>query len=172
MTELVGRYGDLFIDLPPTISYAPGTELVCQIYVANPTDADREYMLMITVATTEGKSLAEYPVKVDDGLWFPVGANDVLGLPGAVACEYSDAIATFNLYERESGEITDSTSVVLVSAGTDLSTPTPPLPFLPVPSNTTSEFDWSGIISIMAMAMMMGMMLTMTRGMFRENKDE
>ena len=172
MPDLVGQYGDLFIDLPPTIAYAPGTELVCDIYVANPTDVDREYMMMITVATVEGKALAEYPIKVDNGLRFVVEAHNVLGLPGAIACEYTDAVATFNLYEREFGGITDSTSVVLVSAGTDLSTPAPALPFLPAPSTTTPGFDWSGIISIMAMAMMMGMMLTMTRGMFGEKQRE
>ncbi|GAH75386.1 unnamed protein product, partial [marine sediment metagenome] len=71
-----GVYGDVFWNLMPSIVYVPGTELPCTVYVANPTDEDREYMLALIISSA-GETIAEYPIRVDDETWFPVEANTV-----------------------------------------------------------------------------------------------
>ena len=41
-----GTLGDIFWDLAPWITYEPGYDLGCSIYVANPGDAEKEYTLI------------------------------------------------------------------------------------------------------------------------------
>jgi hypothetical protein len=46
VTVMAGRLGDIFWDLAPYIVYAPGFDIGCNIYVANPSDTAKEYALM------------------------------------------------------------------------------------------------------------------------------
>jgi len=149
---LVGEYGDIFWSLPPSIVYVAGSEIHCRIYVANPTDADREYMLMATLSRN-GEVVSEFPIRVDEAAWFSVQANNVVSLPGALVLDYTDAALTVNLYERETDEITDSVSTALTSAGT---ANLPVLPGIPA-----APSDMSNLMNMLVMFMVMVMMMTM-----------
>ncbi len=150
--DLVGEHGDIFWSLPPSLTYAAGSEIHCRIYVANTTDTDREYMLMATISRN-GQVITEFPITVDEAAWFTVQADNVVSLPGALVLGYSDAVLTVNLYERETDEIADSVSTALTSAGTAN------LPVLPgVPAVTS---DISGLMNMLVMFMLIAMMMNM-----------
>ena len=112
---LGGTYGDVFWSLMPSTVYVATTELPCTVYVANPTDEDREYMLSLAV-WRDGSVITEYTVRVDDLVWFPVDADSVISLPGALVVGYSDAALVMSLFERERGEVVDVVSVALTSS--------------------------------------------------------
>jgi hypothetical protein len=153
-TELVGGYGDIFWSLSPSMTYVAGSEIHCRIYVANPTDVDREYMIMASL-TRNGEVLSEFPIKVDEVAWFSVEANNVVSLPGALVLDYTDVALTVSLYERETNEITDSVSAALTSAGT---VNLPVLPGIPTTSSETS--DIMSVLMMFMMVMMIGTMMT------------
>ncbi len=153
--SLVGEYGDVFWSLTPSVVYVAGTELFVRVYVANPTDVDREYMLIASVLSA-GQVVSEFPITVDEMTWFTVEADNVVALPGAVRIGYTDAALTLNLYEREQNEIVDSVSTALTSAGT---AGLPPLPGLPGPP--PGGFDMSSIMNMMIMVMIMVMIMKM-----------
>ena len=48
---VMGELGDIFWDLPPWIVYSPGYDVGCSIYVANPTEVEKEYALRQTKGT-------------------------------------------------------------------------------------------------------------------------
>jgi hypothetical protein len=152
--ELVGAYGDIFWDLSPSMTYVAGSEIHCRIYVANPTDVDREYMIMASL-TRNGEVVSEFPIKVDEAAWFSVEANNVVNLPGALVLDYTDAALTVSLYERETNEITDSVSTALTSAGT---ANLPVLPGIPITSSDTG--DIMSVLMMFIMVMMIGTMMT------------
>ncbi len=160
-----GVYGDVFWDLMPAVMYVPGTELPCTVYVANPTDEDREYMLALVISSG-GTTIAEYPIRVDDETWFPVEANSVISLPGALLLGYSDIALTMSLYEREQNEIIDTVSTALTTAGTsglpDLPDvpPFPEFPGLP----PAGGLDLGSVMSLMLTMMIIVMMMKMMTG--------
>lgn len=150
----VGNHGDLFWNVPPSMVYAAGTEFHARIYVANTTEADREYMLMATVSR-EGQVLSEFPVTVDGAAWFSVGAGDVVGLPGAMTVDYSDVTLTLNLHERVTGEVTDSVTSALVSQE---SQSYPLLPALPQLVTDAASDMMSPLITLATLMMVMTML--------------
>jgi len=150
--DLAGEYGDVFWSLSPVLTYVAGSEAHCRIYVANTTDEERQYMLMAELSR-EGEVIDQFPLKVDGLAWFTVGANNVVGLPGAVILNYTDCALTINLYERETNQITDSVSTALTSQGT---ANLPVLPGLPAVSTETPD-----IMSTMLIFMVLVMMTTM-----------
>jgi len=157
-----GVYGDVFWNLMPSLVYVPGTELPCTVYVANPTDEDREYMLAL-VLSSGGAAIAEYPIKVDDLTWFPVEANSVIGLPGALLLGYSDVALTMSLYEREQNEIIDTVSTALTTTGTSGLPDLPDVPAFPdfpgLPP--TTGIDMSSMVNLMITMMIVVMMMKM-----------
>lgn len=156
--QLAGKYGDVFWDLTPVVVYVANSEIFCHVYVANPTDTDREYMLVL-VLLRGGVSLAEYPVLVDELVWFPVEAETVISLPGALLLGYSDVVLTINLYEKEQNKVVDSASIVLTTSGT---TGLPGLPEIPgVPIEDGVGVDLSGLVSLMITMMIVVMMMRM-----------
>lgn len=161
-------YGDVFWNLMPSMVYAPETELPCTVYVANPTDEDREYMLALRIFLA-GVLVTEYPVRVDNITWFPVEANSVVGLPGALVLGYSDVVLIMSLYEKEQNEIVDTVSTALTTIGTSGLPSFPGLPGFPeLPETPTTAIDLSSIMSMVIMlaslAMLGMMMKTMTKG--------
>jgi len=158
------QYGDIFWDLFPVLAYVPGTEIPCIIYVANPTDTDRVYMISAALIR-DGETLVEYPIRVDNVTEFPVEANSVISLPGSLVMAFSDCALTLNLYEKEQNEVVDSVSAALTSTGTAglPDVPTPGLPGLPpvydVPGDTGNII--SSMVEIMIMMMVMMMMMKM-----------
>lgn len=166
------HYGDIFWSLSPALVYVPGTEISCIIYVANPTDIDRTYMISAAL-TTGGATLIEYPIRVDNITEFPVEANSVISLPGSMVMAYSDCALTLRLYEKEQNEVVDTVSAALTTVGAanlpDI--PTPGLPGLPpiyddVPDGTTdTASSMLGLmITMIIVVMMMKMMTKMIGG--------
>jgi len=164
-----GVYGDVFWNLMPSVVYVPGTELPCTVYVANPTDEDREYMLALVISSA-GATIAEYSIKVDDQTWFPVEANSVIGLPGALLLGYSDVALTMSLYEKEQNEIIDTVSTALTTAGTSGLPDLPDVPAFPefpgLPP--TTGFDIGSIMGLMITMMIVVMMMKMMTGAMAE----
>lgn len=155
----IGKYGDLFWSLAPSMVYAGGAEFHARIYVANTTELDREYMLMASVSR-DSQMLSEFPVTVDGAAWFSVEAGSVVSLPGAMMVDYTDAVLTLNLYEKETNEITDSVATVLTSQGTEYFPLLPGLPQLPA----SAADMMSPLMSLIALVMVMMMLSSMTRG--------
>lgn len=157
--SLVGEYGDVFWSLTPSVVYVAGTELYVRIYAANPTDIDREYMLMAQVSSA-GQVITEFPVKVDEGTWFEVEAGSVVSLPGVLLVGYTDVALTLNLYEKEQNDVVDSVSTALTSAGT---AGLPALPGIPgIPTDTISNI-LNMMIMLVVVIMMMKMMTKVTK---------
>ena len=155
----IGKYGDLFWNVAPSMVYAGGAEFHARIYVANTTAVDREYMLLATVSR-DSQVLSEFPVTVDGAAWFSVAAGSVVSLPGAMTVDYTDAALTLSLYERETNEVTDSVSTVLTSQGTEYFPLLPGLPQLPAGAADMI----SPLMSLIALIMVMMMLSSMMRG--------
>lgn len=155
-----GVYGDVFWNLMPSITYVPGTELPCTVYVANPTDENREYMLALVISSA-GETIAEYPIRVDDETWFPVEANSVVGLPGALLLGYSDVALTMSLYEKEQNEIIDTVSTALTTMGTSGLPELPDVPPFPefpgIPPS--AGIDLGSVMTLMLTMMIIVMMM-------------
>jgi hypothetical protein len=152
--DLVGESGDIFWNLSPSMTYVAGSEIHCRIYVANPTDVDREYMMMASLSRN-GEVISEFPIRVDEAAWFSVEANNVVNLPGALVLDYTDVALTVSLYEKETNEITDSVSTALTSAGTAN------LPVLPgIPSTAADTGDIMSMLMMFMVVMMIGTMMT------------
>ena len=75
ITVMGGELGNIFWDLPPWIVYAAGYDLGCTIYVANPTDTEKEYALMSRLSSNE-TVISEEAVKVFGYAWFKVDPKD------------------------------------------------------------------------------------------------
>jgi hypothetical protein len=150
----VGKYGDLFWNLAPSMVHTAGAEFHVRIYVANTTGIDREYMLMATVSRDE-QVLSEFPVTVDGGAWFSVGAGDVVSLPGAMTVDYSNAVLTLNLYERATGEITDSISTVLINQESQYYPLLPALPQLVTEAASDMMSPLITLVTLMTVMMML-----------------
>jgi len=160
---LGGTYGDVFWSLLPSMVYVAGTELPCTVYVANPTDTDREYMLSLAI-TRAGELVTEYPVRVDDLTWFPVDAESVISLPGALVIGYSDVALVMSLYEREQNSVVDTVNTALTTTGTSGLPELPGFPGLP-PVN--GGIDMSSLISLMITMMIVVMMIRMITRMVK-----
>lgn len=146
---LVGDYGDVFWDLDPAVFYMAGGEIPCQIYVANVTDTDREYMLLATVSR-DGTVISEFVVTVDGKAWFPVEAESVVSIPASMVVNYTDVVLTLNLYERDTNSVTDSVSAALYSTTGGF---LPPFPGVP----PSAGFDMYSMMMLMVVVMMMTM---------------
>ena len=112
--ELASSLGDLLWDLFPNIYYIPDSEMFCHIYVANPSDVDREYMLMARVSVND-TVISEDAIRVNGTAWFQVDAEDRIALQGALALEESDVTLTIILYEKESGEAVDQVQAQMLT---------------------------------------------------------
>ena len=155
-----GKYGDLFWNLAPSMVHTAGMEFHARIYVANTTEVDREYMLMAAVLRNE-QVLSEFPVTVDGAAWFSVGAGDVVSLPGAMTVDYSDALLTLNLYEKATGDNTDSIATVLVGQESQYY---PLLPALPQMVTGAASDMMSPLITLVTLMMVMMMLSGVTKG--------
>ena len=120
--ELASSLGDLFWELFPSVYYISGSEMFCRIFVANPSDVDREYMLMARVSVND-TVISEDAIRVNGTAWFQVDAGDSVMLQGVLALEESDILLTLILYEKESGESVDQVQAQLLTpvAAADMS---------------------------------------------------
>ena len=152
ITVMGGELGNIFWDLPPWIVYAVGYDLGCTIYVANPTDTEKEYALMSRLSSNE-TVISEEAVKVFGYAWFKVDPKDFIKLRGALRSDESDVVLSVLLVERETQEIADSVSTSLVAPA--VSTLPPTWPGAPGTTGTTG-FDWSSLMAMMLPIMMLG----------------
>jgi len=114
MNNLAGELGDIFWDLAPSITYQPGSELGCTIYVANPTDREKEYALMSRLSSDE-TVISEESIRVYGYAWFKVDPGDFIRLHGALKFDETDCTLSVLLIERETNDVTDLVSTTLVS---------------------------------------------------------
>ncbi len=165
ITVMGGELGNIFWDLPPWIVYATGYDLGCTIYVANPTDTEKEYALMSRLSSNE-TVISEEAVKVFGYAWFKVDPKDFIKLRGALRSDESDVVLSVLLVERETQEIADSVSASLVAPA--VSTLPPTWPGTPGTTGTTG-FDWSSLLGMMLPIMMLGIVAsTLKPGKERE----
>ena len=166
ITVMGGELGNIFWDLPPWIVYAPGYDLGCTIYVANPTDTEKEYTLISRLSSND-TLISEEAVKVFGYAWFKVDPNDFIKLRGALRANESSAVLSVLLIERETEEMADAVSTSLV-APTVSSLP----PSWPGNPGTTAAagFEWSSMLTMMFPFMMLGMMLPVLKP--KQGKEE
>ncbi len=140
-----GKLGDIFWDLAPWLVYTPGYDLGCTIFVANPTDSEKEYALIARLSRNS-TVVREEAIPVFGHAWFKVDSEDFIRLYGALRFSESNADLAVSLVERETEEVADSVSARLYSAAW------PGMP--PVPAG----FDWGSLLGMLLPLMMMGMM--------------
>ncbi|MFA5378228.1 MAG: hypothetical protein WC455_20915 [Dehalococcoidia bacterium] len=151
MTVMSGELGDIFWDLAPWITYEPGYDLGCSIYVANISDTEKEFSLIARL--TQGSVvISEEALPVFGNSWFKVAPGDFVRLKGALRFDDSDCELSILLVERETEEIADSVVTVLVSPESAGALP----PSWPGTSTSTTS-DMSTMMAMMLPIMMIGM---------------
>jgi len=148
ISVMAGKLGDIFWDLTPYIVYAPGYDIGCNIYVANPTDTEKEYALMARLSRNT-TLISEEAIPVFGYTWFKVDPGDFITLKGALRFMESNADLTISLVERETEETTDSVSTRLVTSTAAL-----PPAWPGAPGTTT---DWSSMLGMMMPMLMFAM---------------
>ncbi len=162
-----GTLGDIFWDLAPWIVYAPGYDLGCNIYVANPTDTPKEYALMARLSS-KTTVISEEALPVFGYTWFTVEPGDLVTLKGALRFNESNADLTVSLIERESGEPTDAVVTLLVEQTTSVlppgwggSTTTP----------GTTQTTWNSMLGMIMPVVMLGMLGMVVSSASRPQKE-
>ena len=150
ISVMAGKLGDIFWDLAPYIVYSPGFDIGCNIYVANPTDAEKVYALMATLSRDTTK-LGEEALPVFGYTWFKVEPGDFITLKGALRFSDTNASLTVSLVERESQAAIDSVATSLIAPTTSA---------LPPAWAGTTATNWSSMLGLM-MPMLMLVMLGM-----------
>ena len=150
VTVMAGKLGDIFWDLSPWIVYAPGLDIGCNIYVANPTDTVKEYALLARLSRNTTK-LSEEALPVFGYTWFKVDPGDFITLKGALRFAESNADLSVSLIERETQEATDWVVTSLVAPTTSALPPA-------WPGATGVTTDWSSMLGLMMPMLMFGML--------------
>jgi len=160
ITVMSGELGDIFWDLAPWITYEPGYDLGCSIYVANPADTEKEYALMARLSR-DAVVISEEVLPVFGYSWFKVDPGDFVRLKGALRFDESDSELAILLIERETEEVSDSVVTVLVSPTAAGALP----PSWPGTGSTpgTSGSDWSSMLMMMLPVMMLGSVVAVAR---------
>jgi len=168
ITVMSSELGDIFWDLAPWITYEPGYDLGCSIYVANPGDTEKEYTLMARLSR-EGTLISEEALPVFGYTWFKVAPGDFVRLRGALRFDESDSELALLLVERETEEVTDTVVSLLVSpASAGVLPPTWP----GTGTSTGTSTDWSMMMAMMLPVMMIGTVAAATKSNGDEKKAE
>lgn len=153
ITVMESEKGNIFWDLPPWIVYTAGCDLGCTIYVANPSDTEKEYALISRVTSGE-TVISEDAIKVFGLAWFKVAPKDFVRLRGALCSDETDVVLSVLLVEKETEEIADSVFTSLVAPAVSALPPTWP------ESPDTSGFDWSSLLALIMPVMMLGVIVS------------
>ncbi|MCL0076486.1 hypothetical protein M1O12_00380 [Dehalococcoidia bacterium] len=156
--DLAGALGDVFWDLPPWITYMPGSDIGCVIFVANPTDVVREYALM-SYLSSEGAVISEESVTVFGHSWFKVDPGGFVRLHGAFRFENTNVTLILSLIERESDEETDAVSTFLAQPAAPLWPQWPEGPGVQEPGILPD----GGFMELLMIMITMGMVFRMAR---------
>ena len=154
MNDLVGSKGDIFWDLPPVITYLPGSELGCVIYVANPTDSEKEYALIGHLYSNDTE-ISEEAVTVYGYSWFKVDPGDFIRLHGALTFSETEVTLTVSLIERESDTETNRVSTFLAMPEAVMWPPGWP----GAPTSPETGFDWSSLLMLLMFGVVAVMMI-------------
>ena len=160
ITVMSGELGDIFWDLAPWITYEPGYDLGCSIYVANPTDTEKEYTLMARLSR-DTVIVSEEVLPVFGYTWFKVAPGDFIRLRGALRFDESDSELAILLIERETEEVADSVVTLLVSPSGAGALP-PSWPGVPGAPGSSGA-DWSSLLFMMVPVMMLGTVVAAAR---------
>ena len=166
ITVMSSELGDIFWDLAPWITYEPGYDLGCSIYVANPGDTEKEYTLMARLSR-EGTLISEEVLPVFGYTWFKVAPGDFIRLRGALRFDESDGELAILLIERETEEVTDTVVSLLVSPANASALP-PSWPGTGTSAGTS--MDWSLMMAMMLPVMMIGTVAAATESTGDEKK--
>jgi len=169
MTVMGSELGDIFWDLAPWITYEPGYDLGCSIYVANPSDTEKEYALMARLSR-DTVIVSEEVLPVFGYTWFKVAPGDFIRLRGALRFDESDSELAILLIERETEEVADSVVTLLVSPSGAGALP-PSWPGVPGAPGSSSA-DWSSLLFMMVPVMMLGTVVAAARPAKDEKKVE
>ncbi len=150
LSILSGELGDIFWDLPPVVSYLTGMDLGCSIYVANPTEVEKEYALMARLTRNETR-ISEEALPVFGYTWFKVAPREFIKLNGALRFTENDASLAVLLVEKETEEVTDSVSTYLAKVSSSVLPPW-------LGGSTTTTTDWSSLLGMMFPFLMLGIM--------------
>lgn len=150
VTVMAGAKGDIFWSLAPYIVYAPGFDIGCNIYVANPTDTAQEYALMARLSRDTTK-ISEEALPIFGYTWFTVEPHDFVVLRGALRFNESNADLTVSLIERETEEVVDVVATRLIAPTTSALPPAWP----GAPGGTA--INWSSMLGMMLPVLMLGM---------------
>jgi len=164
ITVMGGKLGDIFWDLPPWITYSSGFDLGCVIYIANPTNEEKEYALMAKLSS-DSTVISEEALPVFGYTWFKVDPGDFIRLYGALRFDETDCDLTVSLTERETGEAADSIVTRLVS-------PYPAWPPWGVPGMPTTPTDWFSMLLPLMMLGIMGMVMGSALRPRKEKREE
>ena len=161
--------GELFSDLTYQVSYLPGAELFCRLFVFNPTDMGRNYMLM-GKTSVDNTVISEIPIKVNGKVWFGVEAGQKRDLQGIVVAGESNALLTIYLYEQETGEAIDlvQTFLVIPSSGSILTPIVLPPPEEEIPSAEPS-MDMNALLPLLIMFLMAGLLMPTAKELARNS---
>ena len=169
MTVMGSELGDIFWDLAPWITYEPGYDLGCSIYVANPSDTEKEYALMARLSR-DTVIVSEEVLPVFGYTWFKVAPGDFIRLRGALRFDESDSELAILLIERETEEVADSVVTLLVSPSGAGALP-PSWPGVPGAPGSSGA-DWSSLLFMMVPVMMLGTVVAAARPAKDEKKVE
>lgn len=147
-----GKLGDVFWDLPPWITYHPGFDLGCTIYVANPTDTEKEYALIARLFRDD-VLLTEDVLSIYGRTWFAVEEGDFIRLYGSLHYDETDVVLMVSLVERETEMETDAVVTMLVSPAAAAALP----PAWPVAPGVVT--DWFSMLLPLLMMAMMGVIM-------------
>ena len=151
---MAGKLGDIFWDLPSWMIYPPGLDLGCTIYVANPTEVEKEYSLMARLVR-DTKLINEEALPVYGHTWFKVAPGDFVRLYGALRFDETGVDLVVDLIERETEEVADSVATRLAAPAGALPPSWPGVPEAP-----EAGIDWSSMLMMVVMTGMMGMVVT------------
>jgi hypothetical protein len=162
---MAGELGDIFWDLAPYVVYSPGYDIGCNIYVANPTDTEKEYALMARL-NRDSTLISEETLPVFGYTWFKVAPGDFVTLKGALRFGDSNANLTVSMVERESQAVTDSVATTLIAPTTSALPPAWP------GTTTTTTTTWSSMLGMMMPMLMFGMLGIVMVSAFRPKEEK
>ncbi len=161
---LSSELGDIFWGMAPYVTYIAGAEIGVTIYVANPSDEDKEYSLLARLHDANGQLILEEAIPIYGYAWFPVSAGDFVKIQAELQYEVSNVILTVVLVERSTGTEVNSVSTYLIAP---IASQVPPAWG---GTGVTTGFDMSSMMMFMMMIMMMAMVTSSFKGNNKEQK--
>lgn len=111
--------GEIFWKIPVVQEYAPGLELPCTLYVANPNSEAKRYGLRSQLVRN-GVILGGGALFVHGSEWFEVDSGEFIRIPGTLRLAQTSLDLVIALIDHETGEWADSVATRLVQPSTSV----------------------------------------------------